>query len=281
MEPVGRRAEGATGKPGAEAARPATDLVGRTAVVTGGSRGIGRAICMELARRGAAVVVNFQRQAAAADDVARKIVYGGGRAVSVRTDVADREMVNAMMDRVAEDFGQPDILVNNAGLMHRGELLDYREDEFDRMWRVNVKGVLYCCAAAAPGMMKRGWGRIVNVASNAAIGTAIPGTTLYAATKGAVLTLTKRFAFELSPHGITVNAVLPGFTNTDMVLADKTPAEAEQIKRSIADRSLLGRTGEPEDIASVTGFLCSPASGFMTGQFLLADGGRQDYITRV
>ena len=149
------------------------------------------------------------------------------------------------------------------------------------MWRTNVKGVLYCSEAAAPHMIERGWGRIVNLASNAAIGTALPGTTLYAVTKGAVLTLTKRMAFELSPSGITVNAVLPGFTKTDMVLSGKSPAEAERLIEEVASRSLVGRTGEPEDIASVTAFLCSPASGFMTGQYLMADGGRQDYLTRV
>ena len=257
------------------------DLRGKTAVVTGGSRGIGRAICLELARRGASVAVNFRRESDAAADVATAVRALGVRALVARADVSDKAAVSAMVERVASELGGPDILVNNAGLLYPGELLDYSEDEFDRMWRTNVKGVLYCAAAAAPRMIERGWGRIVNLASNAAIGTALPGTTLYAATKGAVLTLTKRMAFELSPKGVTVNAVLPGFTKTDMVLAGKSPGEVERLLADVSARSLVGRTGEPEDIAAVTGFLCSPASDFMTGQFLMADGGRKDYLTRV
>ncbi len=263
---------------------PAADsreLRGKTALVTGGSRGIGRAVCLDLARRGASVAVNFRRQADAAKAVAEAAEELGARALAVRADVSDRTAVTAMLERVARELGRPDILVNNAGLLHPGRLLDYDEEEFDRMWAVNVKGVLHCSAATAPGMIERGWGRIVNLASNAAIGTALPGTTLYAVTKGAVLTLTKRLAFELSPNGITVNAVLPGFTKTDMVLSGKSPSEVERLLENVSSRSLVGRTGDPEDIASVTGFLCSPASGFMTGQYLLADGGRTDYITRV
>lgn len=257
------------------------DLADTTAIVTGGSRGIGRAICLDLASRGAKVAVNYRSQTEAADGVVQAITEEGGLALAVQADVSNRSDVTAMVERVAGELGAPDILVNNAGVLYPGKLLDYSEDEFDRMWRTNVKGVLYCSEAAAPHMIKRGWGRIVNLASNAAIGTAMPGTTLYAVTKGAVLTLTKRMAYELSPSGITVNAVLPGFTKTDMVLSGKTAPEVARLLKDVAGRSLVGRTGEPEDIASVTGFLCSPASSFMTGQFLMADGGRQDYLTRV
>lgn len=257
------------------------DLARKVAVVTGGSRGIGRAICLELANRGATVAVNYQRQAEAAESVCRAITEGGGSALAIQADVSVKSDVISMIDHVARELGGPDVLVNNAGLLYGGQLLDYDEDEFDLMWRTNVKGVLYCSQAAAPRMIERGWGRIVNLASNAAIGTALPGTTLYAVTKGAVLTLTKRMAFELSPRGITVNAVLPGFTKTDMVLSGKSPAEVERLLKDVAGRSLVGRTGEPGDIARVTGFLCSPASGYMTGQFLMADGGRQDYLTHV
>lgn len=249
--------------------------------MTGGSRGIGRAICVELAQRGAGVAINCVSRIDAAEAVAHEVRNAGVEAIAVRADVSDRSAVSAMVRQVECEMGGPDILVNNAGLLFPGRLLDYSEDEFDRMWRTNVKGVLYCSEAVAPGMIDRGWGRIVNLASNAAIGTAMPGTTLYAVTKGAVLTLTKRLAYELSPSGITVNAVLPGFTKTDMVLAGKTPDEVDRLLADVAGRSLVGRTGVPEDIASVAGFLCSPSSSFMTGQFLMADGGRQDYITRV
>jgi len=183
-----------------------------------------------------------------------------------------------MVARCASELGPVDILVNNAGLLHPGRLLDHQESEFDQMWRTNVKGVVYASAAVAPGMIERRWGRIVNLSSNAAIGTAMPGTTMYAATKGAVLSLTKRFAFELGEHGITVNAVLPGFTKTDMVLSDKSEEQAQEVVDRVAGRSMLGRVGEPEDIARVVRFLCTQDSDFMTGQYLLADGGRMDYL---
>ena len=257
------------------------DLLDKTALVTGGSRGIGRAICLELAARGADVAVNYRSRAEAAEDTVAAVRKLGVSALAVQADISRRSDVSTMVEQVTTELGTPDILVNNAGLLYRGELLAYDEDEFDRMWRTNVKGVLYCSEALAPDMIRRGWGRIVNLASNAAIGTAMAGTTLYAVTKGAVLTLTKRMAFELSPKGITVNAVLPGFTKTDMVMSGKSPDELDRLLQDVAKRSLVGRTGEPEDIAYLTGFLCSPSSGFITGQFMLADGGRQDYLTRV
>ena len=257
------------------------DLRGKTALVTGGSRGIGRAICLELASRGADVAVNYHSRAAAAEQAVAAVRSLGVSALAIQADISKRAEVGTMAKQVTAELGPPDILVNNAGLLYAGELLDYDEDEFDQMWRTNVKGVLYCSEALAPEMIRRGWGRIVNLASNAAIGTAMAGTTLYAVTKGAVLTLTKRMAFELSPKGITVNAVLPGFTKTDMVLSGKSQDEAVRLLQNVSERSLVGRAGEPEDIAHLTGFLCSEASGFITGQFMMADGGRQDYLTRV
>ncbi len=258
-----------------------TDLTGKTAVVTGGARGIGRAVSLHLSARGAAVAVNYRARADAANEVVESIRANGGRAIAVRADVADKQAVRKMVETVGAQLSDADILVNNAGLFHRSEILDYDEEEFDAMWRTNVKGVVYCTAAFAPAMIDRGWGRIVNLASNAGIGTAHPGTTLYAATKGAVLTLTKRMAYELSPQGIAVNAVLPGFTKTDMVLAGKSAEEIAAAVGNIADKSMLGRVGEPEDIAQVVGFFCSPRNSFMTGRFLLADGGRQDYLAHV
>ena len=255
------------------------DLSGKTALVTGGSRGIGRAICLQLASRGANIAVNYFQQTAAAEEVATAVRSEGCSALAVQADVAVKSSVHAMIEAITRQLGGIDILVNNAGLLYTGQLLDYKQSEFESMWHTNVNGVLHCTAAVAPAMIERGWGRVVNLSSNAAIGTAMAGTTLYAATKGAVLTLTKRMAFELSPHGITVNAVLPGFTKTDMVLSDKTRDEIDQILQAVSAKSLLGRTGNPEDIAAVVGFLCSPANSFMTGQFLLADGGRQDYLT--
>jgi 3-oxoacyl-[acyl-carrier protein] reductase len=187
-----------------------------------------------------------------------------------------------MVERIRDDLGAVDILVNNAGIMLKGTLLDHREDDFDSMWRTNVKGVLYCAAAVAPGMIERGWGRIINVSSNAGVGTAFPGTTFYASTKAAVLILTRRLAFELGPHGITVNAVLPGFIRTDMTMADLSPEGVAGVTDALNQRSVLGRgVGEPEEIAHLIEFLGSERSSFMTGQHLLADGGRIDYLSHV
>jgi 3-oxoacyl-[acyl-carrier protein] reductase len=232
-----------------------------------------------LAGSGARIAVNYRSRSDSAEAVVSRIREMGGGAVSIQADVSDKTQVEKMVARCGSELGPIDILVNNAGLLYPGRLLDHQESEFDQMWRTNVKGVVYATAAVAPGMIERRWGRIVNLSSNAAIGTAMHGTTLYAATKGAVLSLTKRFAFELGEHGITVNAVLPGFTKTDMVLADKDEAQVQEVIDRVAGRSMLGRVGEPEDIARVVRFLCTRDADFMTGQYLLADGGRMDYLT--
>ena len=254
-------------------------IKGRVALVTGGSRGIGRAVALRLAAEGAAVAVNYQRQAQAAEEVVRQIEEGGGRALAVQADVGDRASAAAMVGKTIAYFRGIDILVNNAGLLSSGTLLDYDEDAFDRMWRTNVKGVLNVTAAAAPGMIERKYGRIINLSSIASIGTAFAGTTLYAATKGAVQILTKRFALELGPSGITVNAVLPGFILTDMVSEGHTAEEMTAAIASVSEKAMLGRAGEPEDIACVVSFLASEESSFMTGQSVVADGGRKDFLS--
>ena len=254
-------------------------LQGRAALVTGASRGIGRATALRLAAQGAAVGVNYHSRADAAHDVVEQVRHLGGRAVALQADVANPAAVDAMLLSAQAALGPIDILVNNAGLLFHGALLDYEKDEFEQMWQVNVKGILHVTAAAAPSMMERKYGRIINLSSIAALGTAFPGTTLYAATKAAVLILTKRFALELGPAGITVNAVLPGFTVTDMVSAGMSAGEVERMKQNAASKSMLARAGEPEDIANVIIFLASEESGFMTGQFLAVDGGRMDFLT--
>jgi len=255
-------------------------LSGHNALVTGGSRGIGRAIALRLAADGAGVAINYKSNRSAADEVAAQIENAGGKAIAIGGDVGDQAAARSMVEQAANALGTLDILVNNAGLLHAGTLLEHDQDEFEVMWRTNVQGVLNCSAAAAPAMIEAGWGRIINIASNAAVGTSMPGTTLYAATKGAVLSLTKRFALELGGHGITANAVLPGFTVTDMVSHGKSADEMGQLMDKISGMSMLGRTGVPEDISNVVAFLASDESSFMTGQFLLADGGRKDYLAQ-
>ncbi len=256
-------------------------LSGKNALVTGASRGIGRAIAMALAAEGAAVAVNYRSRRDEAEAVAEAIRESGGRAICVEADVSNEQAVAGMAASTAAELGPIHILVNNAGLLFPGRLLDHQESEFDQMWRTNVKGVVYCSAAVAPGMIERGWGRIINLSSNAAIGTSMPGTTLYAATKAAVLALTKRFALELGEHGITVNAVLPGFTKTDMTLGGKDEETQQRTIDRVTALSMLRRVGEPEDIARVAAFLASDDAAFMTAQFLLADGGRIDHLAHV
>lgn len=257
-------------------------LDGHVALVTGGSRGIGRATCLRLAEAGASVAVNYRQQRDAAREVVGRIEAGGGRALALQADVADRAAVEAMASRVRDELGTVDILVNNAGIMRRGTLLDHREEDFEGMWRTNVEGVVHCAAAVAPGMIDRGWGRVINVSSNAGVGTALPGTTFYAATKAAVLALTRRLAFELGPHGITVNAVLPGFITTEMTTGNLGPEGIAGVTDALNQRSVLGRgVGRPEEIAHLVAFLASETSGFTTGQLLLSDGGRTDYLSHV
>ena len=252
---------------------------GRVALVTGASRGIGRAIAKSLAADGAAVAVNYRANAEAAQLTADEIQGAGGRAITVQADVADKSAVEAMAGRVTKELGPIDILVNNAALLIPGELLDYKEEDLDRMWGANVKGVLYCTGAVVGSMIERKYGRIINLSSNAAMGTAFPGTTMYAATKAAVAILTKRFAFDFGKHGITVNAVLPGFTVTEMTTGGKPPEQVRQILETVSSRSMMARPGEVEDIAHVVSFLASDKTSFMTGQYLMADGGRMDYLT--
>lgn len=252
---------------------------GRVALVTGASRGIGRAIAKGLAADGAAVAVNYRTNAEAARQTAGEIQGDGGRAITVQADVADKSAVEAMVVQVTKELGPIDILVNNAGLLIPGELLDYKEEDLDRMWGTNVKGVLHCTGAVVPSMIARKYGRIINLSSNAAMGTAFPGTTMYAATKAAVAILTKRFAFDFGKHGITVNAVLPGFTVTDMTTGGKPPEQVRQILETVSSKSMLARPGQVEDIAHVVSFLASDKTSFMTGQYLMADGGRMDYLT--
>ncbi len=251
------------------------DWSGQVALVTGASRGIGAAIARRLAALGAAVAVNYAVRAEAAEALAAEL---GPRAMAVGADVGDAASVERMVDAVAAALGPVSVLVNNAGIAVPGTLETYDAEAMARMRRVNADGVIHCVRAVVPGMAAAGYGRIVNVASNAAIGTALAGTTFYAATKAEVLALTRRFAFELGGRGITVNAVAPGWIVTDMARGAMDEAAFAERVAGMAGRTMVGRVGAVEDIANAVGFLAGPEAGFVTGQTLVVDGGRVDYI---
>jgi 3-oxoacyl-[acyl-carrier protein] reductase len=255
-----------------------TDGTDQVAIVTGSSRGIGRAIARALAARGAAICINYATRAAEAEAAASEIAATGGRVIAIQADIADADAVTAMVRRAEAALGPVSILVNNAGLSIPATLESYDPAAMARMRRVNVDGMIHTIRTVAPGMQERGYGRIVNIASNAAIGTALPGTTFYAATKAEVLILTRRFAMELGRRGVTVNAVAPGWIVTEMAQAGRSEQEFQVRVRNMSERTMVGRTGQPDDIANAVAFLASPKSGFVTAQVLTIDGGRMDYI---
>jgi 3-oxoacyl-[acyl-carrier protein] reductase len=251
---------------------------GQTALVTGASRGLGRAIARRLAKEGAAVCINYVNSAEAAESLAGEIRATGGRAIPIRADIGDATQVQAMVERVAAEHGAISILVNNAGIAWRATLDTYEPVGMERMQRTNVDGLIHATRAVLGGMKERRYGRIINITSIAGHGTSLPGNAFYAATKAAVSMLTRRFAMELGRDGITVNAVAPGFILTELVREGRTEQEYQSLLQRVSDRSMLGRLGDPEDIANAVAFLASPASGFITAQILTVDGGRMDYI---
>ena len=244
----------------------------RVALITGASRGIGRAIALSLARDGASVAVNYLERRDLAEEVVEQIKRSGGRAVAVAADLASAEDCTRLVETARQALGPIDILINNAGIFRKGDLADFDFSHMEGMRNVNVDGLVRVTRAVTDDMKARGWGRIVNVASIAGIGTSTAGTTFYAATKAAVITLTRRFALDLGSHGVTVNAIAPGFIATDM--AAQSGADFDVI----AAKTMMRRVGTPDDIAAAASFLISEQAGFITAQVLTVDGGRTDFI---
>ena len=218
------------------------------------------------------------QKADAAEGLVDEIITAGGRAIAVPADVAEAAAVETMVARTDKELGPVTILVNNAGVSWRGTLDTYDREQVARMRRVNVEGVIHATRAVMKNMRERRYGRIVNVSSIAAIGTALPGNAFYAATKAEVAILTKRFAMELGPHNITVNAVAPGFVRTDMTRSGRGAGDWQGTEQRFAQSAMMCRIGEPEDIANAVVFLASPESSWITAQMLTVDGGRMDYI---
>ncbi len=243
------------------------ELKGQAALVTGASRGIGRAVALELARCGAAVLVNYRRQAEAAADVVAEIEAMGGQAALHQADVADAAACEAMVAEVVRRFGRLDILVNNAGTALEKLLLDTETDEWDALMAVHLRGMYACSRAALRAMIPRRYGRIITISSIWGIAGGA-GEVAYSAAKAGQIGFTKALAQEVGGFGITVNAVAPGAIDTDMN-ADLTGPDLEDWLA----RTPVGRLGTPEEIAKVVRFLASPDAGFITGQVWSPNGG--------
>jgi len=244
------------------------DLTGKSALVTGGARGIGRATCLMLARAGASVAVNYRVESPSANLLVEEIESAGGDAFSLSADISKRPEAEMMVDETVSRFGSIDILVNNAGIWRSSPIEEMSDGEWDEMIAVNLTGTFNCVRAAVPAMKEARSGRIVNIASTAGQrGESF--SSHYAATKGGVISLTKSLAVELAPFGILVNCVAPGWVVTDMTRDDLLGARRDAILQTIP----LARAGTPDEIAGAVLYLASELSTFVTGEILNVNGG--------
>ncbi|NLW24182.1 MAG: 3-oxoacyl-[acyl-carrier-protein] reductase [Clostridia bacterium] len=242
-------------------------FAGQVALVTGASRGIGRAIALELAKKGAKVAVNYAGSQDKALEVVKEIESFGGEAIAVQADVSDNTQVTQMIKTVEEKLGPINILVNNAGINRDNLLMRLKEEDWDQVMATNLKGVFNCTKAVIRVMMKERKGKIINISSVVGLSGNI-GQSNYAASKAGIIGFTKAMAQELASRNIQVNAVAPGFITTDM-----TQQLTSEMQEQILNRIPLKRFGKPEDVANAVSFLASPAADYITGQVLCVDGG--------
>jgi len=243
------------------------ELAGKTAVVTGGSRGIGKAIALELASKGANIVINYRSDETSVQATIKEIESLGSSAIAVKCDVSIFEQANIIMKTAVEKFGSVDILVNNAGITKDNLLIRMKEEDFDRVIQVNLKGTFNCIRHASSIMLKQRSGKIINISSVVGI-SGNAGQVNYAAAKAGIIGITKSVARELASRGITCNAVAPGFIQTDM-----TNCLSEKIKEGTLNSIPLKRIGKPQDVANLVCFLASKSSDYITGQVINVDGG--------